>query len=916
MIEAIGQQFGPYRLLRLLGTGNFASVYLGEHQYLERPAAIKVLRVRMGQEADAPFRREARTIAHLDHPHIVRVYDFGIQEQTPFLVMEYTPNGSLRTRHPKGTCLPLEQIATYVKQIASSLDYAHEHRVIHRDVKPENLLLNAKGEIVLSDFGIAVVQQTLASLSEQNMAGTPLYMAPEQIRHQPSPQSDQYALGIMVYEWLCGEPPFQGTFYEMLSQHLHQAPPSLRARVSSLPPAVEDAVFGALAKDPTQRFPTVQDFATVLEEACLATQPLVLRGVQDQDTLPLAPSVLLPAHPSSGRDGAAASSPVLISPRRRASEQEPVPLTIPGPVTQSHLASQQTKVSATQRDRQTLLRKVYSFWINGVLSRSLHGAALMTLGLETQPDAVANPWHLVLQHPDTAPRPLPTGTRIQEVYDDAQGELLILGAPGAGKTTLLLELARHLLERAKQDEQHPMPVVFNLSSWAMKQQSLTDWLVEELNTKYQVPSKLGQALVETDQILPLLDGLDEVAPTARTACIEAINTYRQEHGLLPLVVCSRQADYLSQTARVLVRSAVLVQPLTQEQVDAYLEQGGEALGALRAALNQDATLRELTSTPLMLSILTLTYHGKPVEELLRDTSLEERQQQIFKQYVGRMLTRRGPLQAGTPELVVKWLAFLAARMRERNQTVFYLEQLQPDWLPAGNVSTYIWTGIRVPAILLGILASLLVMTYFGGSIEPVQLLTPAVLGGFLGWLWSLSFTQGSTLASGTRAPGTMWKKRLIASLCTGLLVSFSFENSFNAWLAYGLFSVAFIASGSLCLLHLFLLPTKSSSMWSGLPPLRFLRSVSVPRAFLVAAAYGLSIGLFSGLASWLYSGLRLSTAFFYVLYDGLYYGLVLGLVSLLIGWIVPAQADTVRLTERVRWTRSSLKKSLSSPRHL
>ena len=127
-------------------------------------------------------------------------------------------------------------------------------------------------------------------------------------------------------------------------------------------------------------------------------------------------------------------------------------------------------------------------------------------------------------------------------------------------------------------------MVFNLSSWAMKQQRLTDWLVEELNSTYQVPRKLGQALVDADQITPLLDGLDEVAPKDRTACIVTINTYRQEHGLLPLVVCSRSADYLAQAARIQLGSAVAVQPLTQQQVDDYLARGGEPLWALRVAL--------------------------------------------------------------------------------------------------------------------------------------------------------------------------------------------------------------------------------------------------------------------------------------------------------------------------------------------
>ena len=250
MVDHIGQQFGHYRLLRHIGEGSFADVYLGEHKYLEVPAAIKVLRMDMRLNAQNAFLREARIIAHLLHPHIVRVLDFGFHKQTPYLAMEYTSKGTLRVLCPGGTRLPPEQVIDYVKQIASALDFAHGEGVVHRDVKPENLLLNSKGEVILSDFGIAVVQHSLASLSEQKFAGTPLYTAPEQIQNRPCPASDQYAVAIMVYEWLCGKPPFHGALYEILNQHLNEDPPSLCARVPQLPLAVEDAVFGALAKDP------------------------------------------------------------------------------------------------------------------------------------------------------------------------------------------------------------------------------------------------------------------------------------------------------------------------------------------------------------------------------------------------------------------------------------------------------------------------------------------------------------------------------------------------------------------------------------------------------------------------------------------------------------------------------------------
>ena len=145
MVDRMGEQFGNYKLLRLLGQGSFADVYLGEHRYLEIPAAIKVLHVRMEAQTQERFRREARMIAHLQHPHIVRVLEFGIEEQTPYLVMDYISNGTLRSVHPKGTRLPLEKIVPYVKQIASALDYAHQNRVVHRDIKPENILICSDG---------------------------------------------------------------------------------------------------------------------------------------------------------------------------------------------------------------------------------------------------------------------------------------------------------------------------------------------------------------------------------------------------------------------------------------------------------------------------------------------------------------------------------------------------------------------------------------------------------------------------------------------------------------------------------------------------------------------------------------------------------------------------------------------------
>ncbi len=219
MADRVGQQLGNYRLIRLLGHGGFAEVYLGEHIYLKSQAAIKVLYTQLTKEDLDRFLTEGRTLVQLVHPHIVRILEFGLEGETPFLVMDYAPNGSLRQLHPKGSVLPLTTIVDYVKQVADALQYAHNEKVIHRDVKPENMLVGRNNRILLSDFGTATVAHSSLYQGEQDFAGTIAYMAPEQIRTHPRPASDQYALGIVVYEWLSGDRPFHGSITEIAIKH-------------------------------------------------------------------------------------------------------------------------------------------------------------------------------------------------------------------------------------------------------------------------------------------------------------------------------------------------------------------------------------------------------------------------------------------------------------------------------------------------------------------------------------------------------------------------------------------------------------------------------------------------------------------------------------------------------------------------
>lgn len=267
MSDYVGHQFGSYRLTRMLGQGGFSDVYLGEHVYLKTEAAVKVLQTRLVGSSMDDFLTEARTIARLEHPNIVRVLDFGVQDTTPFLIMAYAPNGTLRQRYPRGTIVPLTAIIAYTRQITSALQYAHNQKIIHRDIKPENILLGRNDQVLLSDFGIAIITQSTLQQDAQGVVGTVAYMSPEQIQGRARPASDQYSLAVIVYECLSGYRPFRGGFTELCAQHMFAPPPPLHEKLPGIHPAIEQVVQKALSKEAQQRFPSVEAFADAFEEA-------------------------------------------------------------------------------------------------------------------------------------------------------------------------------------------------------------------------------------------------------------------------------------------------------------------------------------------------------------------------------------------------------------------------------------------------------------------------------------------------------------------------------------------------------------------------------------------------------------------------------------------------------------------------
>ncbi|GHO42199.1 serine/threonine-protein kinase [Ktedonospora formicarum] len=313
-----GQQIGRYRIVSLIGSGGMSEVYLAEDARVEQQVALKVVRVEIGssaedwiaQDAARLFQREARTIARLDHPHILPLFDYGEHPwgntTLLYLVMPYRPEGSLSEwlrRNEQANKLLPQQVVHWLLQVAEALQHAHDHQVVHQDVKLSNFLLRErKGmapDLLLSDFGIARLSSATSSAS-QSIRGTPVSMAPEQWQGQAVPATDQYALAVMAYHLLVGRPPFVGAPGPLMYQHLTTPPPPISSLGSRFSAQVDAVLMRALAKHPEARFSRITAFAEALQQALMTPMPGFphvsynpnLGSPTRQEASPLSPTVL------------------------------------------------------------------------------------------------------------------------------------------------------------------------------------------------------------------------------------------------------------------------------------------------------------------------------------------------------------------------------------------------------------------------------------------------------------------------------------------------------------------------------------------------------------------------------------------------------------------------------------------------
>jgi serine/threonine-protein kinase len=272
MSNLSGKKLGNYRIHTPLGQGGMATVYRATQESMERDVAIKVIETNENTDKDFTerFRREAKIIASLSHPHIIKVFDYGTQDNYAYLVMELLPGGTLSKLMKKGA-FPIRAVYRVMQQLVEALDYAHVKSIVHRDLKPHNVLLDENRNVILTDFGISRLLQrfpiNFATLTEK-VAGTPAYMAPEQWRNEElTPRTDIYALGIMTFEMLAGRLPFSGSAKTLMYLHTYHTPPPIRTIRPDVPEAIERVVLQSIAKDPSQRYDSAGDYLVAFRKA-------------------------------------------------------------------------------------------------------------------------------------------------------------------------------------------------------------------------------------------------------------------------------------------------------------------------------------------------------------------------------------------------------------------------------------------------------------------------------------------------------------------------------------------------------------------------------------------------------------------------------------------------------------------------
>jgi DNA polymerase III delta prime subunit len=427
-----------------------------------------------------------------------------------------------------------------------------------------------------------------------------------------------------------------------------------------------------------------------------------------------------------------------------------------------------------KRALRILLGKVKHFWVEGMLDRSIE--RLLELNKEQPSKAVENSWEAQIEIPNQDPRPVLANEGMLELFESVQNSLLILGQPGSGKTITLLLLVRDLINRAEQRPGDQIPVVFVLSSWTNPEQPLASWLEAELNAKYQIPTAIGKKWLAEKRLLLLLDGLDEVKEENRATCVKAINQFVKEtgsHEPVGLVVCCRAEQYEELHIKLALTGAISLRPLTDRQIEKYIDEAGGALAGFGGALRKDPVLQELARSPLLLNLMCKAYGNLDAAAFDGRESMTDRTRHLFATYIDRMFAQHGTANRVFPrEQTLAYLAWIATGLVTRNQTMFLMEELQPGWFSSGAQR---WAYLIGVTLVLGLATAGANIAYWSTSSLPGQP-APFSVQEALIWLvsmpaWYLAIGWAENI--GERAPAGIQRallKALIMSLTLGIVL--------------------------------------------------------------------------------------------------------------------------------------------------
>jgi hypothetical protein len=649
-----GERVGRYVVHREIGRGGMSRVYEAEDGEIERLVALKVLGA-SDAGSTARFFDEVRLLGRMQHDHIVRLYDVGEHRGAPYLVMELLVGETLARAIAARRTGGLVQQLDIARQITAAVRQVHEAGIVHQDIKPANVFVGPGRRITLLDFGIARRSVGPANPNAP-LAGTPAYMAPEQMQGQPpSKASDMYAVGVLLFELLTGDKPFSSTVSQIFAAKLaSERPPAAPMQAAGVPAALQAVVAALLAANPSVR-PTID---------------LAIRDLE------AAATEAAGGHAAAGAGGASADGQWGTRPPERRED-----------------LARAMVLEDVKREA------------SGRLAQSLPTTAPMPILYELQQHLVDSPWAS-----DFGLAPLPGAAPHSDVFvvfgsPAVAGRLLILGSAGSGKTTVLLQLAEAMTVRAERDAREPIPVLLTLSSWT-DDRPVDVWLVEQLKRKYGVHRDQASAWIDARSLTPLLDGLDEVPAARQEACVRAINAFIRDRRPPHLVVCSRLNEYEMLEAKLQLNGAARLMPLDNEQIRRYLARA-DCVDAW-SGISADPGALAMARSPLFLYMMTVAARDNASLGVPQITSVDERRAALCDLFIQQLLRRPRSMPSYSSDRALRWLSQLAAVMRPDGHTEFLIEGLQPDdclrrprlrWLYRGVValctSAIMFAGLTV-----------------------------------------------------------------------------------------------------------------------------------------------------------------------------------------------------------------------------